>query len=432
MRLQPGQTRVAIFATLGRSLSFRSSIPPLAAAAVLAVGLAGCGRKPPQRPQQTPEAGFVVVKTQTAPLTTELPGRTSPFAISEVRPQVSGIIQQRLFTEGSNVKKGQLLYRIDPAPYRASVNQAKAQLASVEANQASVKLKAERYAELVKIKAVSQQDYDDAEAAYRQSQASVQQARAVLETAQINLGYTDIKAPISGRIGVSALTQGALATAGQAAALTTIQALDPIYVDLTQSTAELLRLQSEVKSGLARKGGDLTARVKLTLEDGSVYPLEGKLQFTGVTEDPASGTVTIRAVFPNPQGTLLPGMFVRARLTEATAPDAILVPQPGVSRDPKGGATVLVVNAQNKAELRPIETGQAVGSNWLVTKGLSPGDRVIVEGLQRIQPGATVRPVPAGAPSSRPAGPRQGPTGGGRTLPPGQGGAAQPPAGPRP
>jgi membrane fusion protein (multidrug efflux system) len=416
LRLQPGQTKGSAFATLGRSLSFRLTIPPLAAAAALAAVLAGCGGKPPQRPQQTPEAGFVVIRTQTAPLVTELPGRTSPFAISEVRPQVSGIIQSRQFTEGSSVTKGQSLYHIDPAPYRAAVNQAKAQLASVEANQATVKLKAERYAELVKIKAVSQQDYDDAEAAYRQSQASVQQARAVLETAQINLGYTDIKAPISGRIGVSALTQGALATAGQAAALTTIQTLDPIYVDLTQSTAELLRLESEVRSGRAKRGGPLSAQVKLTLEDGSAYPLEGKLQFTDVTEDPASGTVTIRAVFPNPQGTLLPGMFVRARLTEAMAPDAILVPQPGVSRDPKGGATVLVINAQNKAELRPIEIGQAVGSNWLVTKGLSPGDRVIVEGLQRVQPGATVRPVPAGSPPSRPRGAPGGPPqqGGGR------------------
>ncbi|MEI9889637.1 MAG: efflux RND transporter periplasmic adaptor subunit [Caulobacteraceae bacterium] len=383
----------------------------------LAVALAGCG-KPPQRPQQTPEAGFVVIKTQAAPLATELPGRTSPFAISEVRPQVSGIIQSRLFTEGSNVRKGQSLYRIDPAPYKAALDQARAQLASVEASQASVKLKAERYGDLVKIKAVSQQDYDDAEAAYRQSQASVLQAKAVLEAAQINLGYTDIKAPISGRVGVSALTQGALATAGQATALTTIQTLDPIYVDVTQSSAELLRLESEVKSGRANRGGALAAQVTLTLEDGSAYPLGGKLQFTDITEDPASGTVTIRAVFPNPQGVLLPGMFVRAKVTEAMAPDAILVPQQGVSRDPKGGATALVIDAQDKAELRPIEIGQAIGADWLVTKGLQPGDRVIVEGLQRIQPGAAVRPVPAGSPPARPralgAGPGGPPQGGAR------------------
>lgn len=398
----------------------RSPNSQLAAALVLgaltlgALTLAACS-KPPQRPQQTPEAGFVVTKTQPAPLTTELPGRTSPFAISEVRPQVGGIILERLFTEGSNVKKGQSLYRIDPATYRATVNSTTAQVASAEANLASVKLKAERYAELVKIKAVSQQDADDAQAAYRQSQASVRQAQAALENAQINLGYTDIKAPISGRIGVSALTQGALATAGQAAALTTIQTLDPIYVDVTQSTAELLRLESELSSGRARRAGPLAAKVRLTLEDGSAYPLEGKLQFTDVTEDPNSGAVTIRAVFPNPQGLLLPGMFVRARIAEAVIPDAILAPQQGVSRDPKGGATVLVINAQNKAELRQIETGQAVGPNWLVTKGLQPGEKVIVEGLQRIQPGMAVRPVPAGSPPSRAGPPRvPGQQGGGR------------------
>jgi membrane fusion protein (multidrug efflux system) len=379
----------------------------VAALSLTGVGLASCGAKPPARPQQTPEAGYVVLKPQAAPLSTELPGRTAPFAISEVRPQVNGIITQRLFTEGSSVRKGQPLYRIDPAPYKAVVDQAKAQLASAEASLASVKAKAERYAELVKIKAVSQQDYDDAQAAYRQGQAGVQQAKAALQTAQINLGYTDIRAPISGRIGVSSLTQGALATAGQAAALTTIQTLDPIYVDVTQSTAELLRLESDIRRGVARKDAPLRAQVQLTLEDGSTYPLQGKLEFTDVTEDPASGAVTIRALFPNPQGLLLPGMFVRAKINEALVPDALLVPQQGVSRDPKGGATVLVVNDQNKAELRNIVTGQAIGANWLVTSGLQPGDKVIVEGLQRIQSGMTVKPVPAGSPSSR-RGPPQG------------------------
>lgn len=393
-------------------MSCRSSIASLAPVVVVAaVALAACG-KPPQRPVQTPEAGFVVVQAQPAALFTELPGRTTPFAISEVRPQVGGIVLSRLFTEGSNVKKGQPLYRIDPAPYKAAVDQARAQLASAEANLATVKAKAERYADLVKIKAVAQQDYDDAEAAFRQGQASVQQAQAALESAQINLGYTDIRAPISGRVGVSAITQGALATAGQTNALTTIQTLDPIYIDVTQSTAELLRLESDIRRGLARKDAPLTAKVQLTLEDGSIYPLEGKLQFTDVTEDPSSGSVTIRAVFPNPQGVLLPGMFVRARINEALDPDAILVPQQGVSRDPKGGATVLVIDEQNKAQLRPITTGEAIGSNWLVTSGLKPGDRVITEGLQRIQAGATVRPVPAGSPPSRPRAPAQ--QGGGR------------------
>jgi membrane fusion protein (multidrug efflux system) len=394
-------------------LSFRTPLPLLASALVLAaIAVAGCG-KPPARPPAVPEAGYVVMKVQAQPLTTELPGRTSPLAISEIRPQVNGIVMQRLFTEGSTVKQGQSLYRIDPAPYRAAVDQAKAQLANVEANLTTVKLKAQRYGDLVKIKAVSQQDYDDAEAAAGQAQASVQQARAALQTAEINLGYTDIKAPISGRIGVSTITQGALATAGQTNALTTIQTLDPIYVDVTQSSAELLRLERDIRTGLAQKDAPLAARVRLTLEDGSTYPLEGKLQFTDVTVDPSSGAVTIRAVFPNPQGTLLPGMFVRAVVTQAVAPDAILVPQQGVSRDPRGAATALVVNDQDKAELRTIEIGQAVGPNWLVTKGLKPGDRVIIEGLQRIQAGAKVRPVPAGSPASRPAGPpRQG--GGGR------------------
>ena len=388
-------------------MNSRVPLPSLALATVLTtlvLSLGACS-KPPQRQAGPPDVGVVTLTAQTVTLKTELPGRTAPYAISEVRPQVSGIVLERLFTEGSNVKKGQPLYRIDPAPYRAAVNQAKAQLANAQANVQSVKLKAERYADLVKIKAVSQQDYDDAAAAYGQAQASVQQAQATLDTAQINLGYTEIRASISGRTGRSDVTQGALATAGQATALTTIQTLDPIYVDVTQSTAELLRLEAELRSGRARRDAPLSAKVQLTLEDGSTYPLDGKLQFTDVTEDPASGTVTIRAVFPNPQGVLLPGMFVRARVPEAMAPNAILAPQQGVSRDPKGGATVLVVNGQNKAELRPIELGQAVGPNWLVTKGLQPGDRMIVEGLQRAQAGKPVHPVPAGSPPTRPSGP---------------------------
>ena len=398
-------------------MPFRPSISSLAPVVVAAAfALAGCGGKPPQRPAQTPEAGYVVMQAQPAPLSTELPGRTSPFAISEVRPQVGGIILKRLFTEGANVRKGQPLFQIDPAPYKAAVDQAKAQLASAQANLVSTKAKAERYGDLVKIKAVAQQDYDDAQAAYLQAEASVQQSKAALEGAQINLGYTDIRAPISGRIGIYALTQGALATAGQTNALTTIQTLDPIYIDVTQSTADLLRLEGEIRSGQARKDAPLSARIKLTLEDGSTYPLEGKLQFTDVTEDPSSGSVTIRAVFPNPQGVLLPGMFVRARLDEALAPNAILVPQQGVTRDPKGGATVFVIDGQNKAQVRPIETGQAIGSSWLVTKGLQPGDRVITEGLQRIQNGVTVRPVPAGSPpAARPQSPASKPAqGGGR------------------
>jgi membrane fusion protein (multidrug efflux system) len=331
---------------------------------------------------------------------------------------VSGVIQARQFTEGSNVKKGQLLYRIDPAPYRAAVDQAKAQLANAEANLVTVKLKAQRYADLVKIKGVAQQDYDDAEAAFGQAAANVQQAKAALEAATINLGYTEIRAPIAGRTGPSAITQGALATAGQANALTTIQTLDPIYVDLTQSTAELLRLEHDLASGRVRKGPGRTVKLRLTLEDGSTYPQEGVLQFTDVTEDPSSGAVILRAVVPNPQGLLLPGMFVRAVVTEAQTPNAILAPQQSVTRNAQGAASVMVIDSQNKAQSRVIEVGPAVGSSWLVTKGLQPGDRVIVEGLQRIQPGMTVRPVPAGSsPKSAPpgqAGQGQTAQGGGR------------------
>ena len=382
-------------------MNSRTPSPFLASALLAAIAVVGCG-KPAARPPQTPEAGYVVIRTQAQALTTELPGRTSPLAISEVRPQVNGIILERLFTEGSTVKKGQSLYRIDPAPYRAAVDQARAQLASVQANMATVKLKSERYADLVKIKAVSQQDYDDARATYLQAEASVQQAKASLQTAQINLGYTDIKAPISGRIGVSAITQGALATAGQASALTIIQTLDPIYVDVTQSSAELLRLERDIKNGLAQKDAPLRAKVRLTLEDGSAYPLEGKLQFSDVTVDPNSGAVTIRAVFPNPQGTLLPGMFVRARVNEAMAPDAILVPQQGVSRDPKGGATVLVVNGQNKVpELRRITGGPGDrGQLALVTRACAARrEGVIVEGLQ-LHPGRRMTVKPGARPAS--------------------------------
>jgi membrane fusion protein (multidrug efflux system) len=370
-----------------------------AALAVLAFSLAGCGKKSPP-PQRTPEVGVVVMKRQTVPLQTELPGRTAPFAISQVRPQINGIIQARLFTEGSNVKAGQVLYRIDPAPYRAAVAQAKAVLANAQANLVAVKLKAERYAELIKTNSASRQDYDDAQAAYGQAMAVVQQDKAALDTAQINLGYTEIKAPISGRIGVSAYTQGALVTSGQTDALTTVQTLDPIYVDLTQSTTELLRLERSIAAGQVQKGGALNAKVRLLLEDGSAYPLDGKLQFTDVTVDQASGAVTLRALFPNPKGTLLPGMFVRAQVVEAVDADGILVPQQGVNRDPKGGASVLVVNAKGEAEARVIEVGQAVGPNWLVIKGLEAGDKVITEGTQKAKAGAPVHAVPAGSPPS--------------------------------
>ena len=365
----------------------------------------------------------MVIRSEPVSLQTELPGRTNPFTVSEVRPQVSGIVLSREFQEGSNVRQGQVLYRIDPATYRAAVAQAQGQLANAEANLTTTRLRAERYADLVKINAVSRQDYDDAAAAYGQARAAVQQSRGALQTAQINLGYTDVRAPISGRIGRSVYTKGALVTANQTDALTTIQQLDPMYVDLSQSSAELLRLRADVARGQVQRGGPLAARVRLMLEDGSTYPLDGRLQFTDVTVDPNSGTVDLRVVVPNPAGVLLPGMYVRAQIVEGVDPAGILAPQQGVTRDPKGDATALVVNAQGKAEQRQLQVVRAIGDKWLVNQGLAPGDRLIVEGLQRVRPGMAVRAVPAGSPA-RPgpangagapgggAGP--GPQGGGR------------------
>ena len=377
--------------------------------AVIAAGLelAACGRPPPP-PRPPVEVGVVVMKPQVVPLQTELPGRTSPYAISQVRPQINGIIQARLFAEGANVRAGQPLYRIDPAPYRAAADQAKGVLASAQANLVTMKLKADRYADLLKADSIARQAYDDAVAAAGQAAASVEQAKAALQSAQINLGYTQIKAPISGRVGRSTYTQGALVTSAQADPLTVIQTLDPIYVDVSQSSAELLRLERDISGGRAQKGGAPSAKVKLVLEDGSIYPLTGRLEFTDVTVDPASGAVTLRAVFPNPKGTLLPGMFVRAQIVEAVHQDGLLVPQQAVVRDPKGAASVFVVDAQGKAQTRPLQLSQTVvGANWLVIGGLAAGDRVITEGLQKVKPGAPVRAVPAGSP------PRSGPPQGG-------------------
>jgi membrane fusion protein (multidrug efflux system) len=408
---QRGQTVASVLSseavltlhTLSKISTTRSAPVILLAAIAAAMGLAACAPHGPPPARPPAEVGVVVMKTQAVPIQTELPGRTSPFAISQVRPQINGIIQARLFQEGATVQAGQVLYRIDPAPYRAAVDQAKGVLASADANLVTLKLKAERLAQLIKTDSIARQDYDDAEAAYGQGVAAVQQDKAALQTAQINLDYTQIRAPITGRIGVSAYTQGALVTSGQTDALSSIQTLDPIYVDLTQSSTELLQLERNIAAGRQSKGA-LSAKVRLLLEDGSTYPLDGKLQFTDVTVDPASGAVTLRALFANPKGVLLPGMYVRAQIVEAVQENGILAPQQGVTRDPKGAATALVVNAQGKAELRQLEIAQAVGADWLVTKGLAAGDRVITEGLQQVQPGAAVRAVPAGsAPTPAPA-----------------------------
>ena len=361
--------------------------------------LTGCGKTQAaaQAPQGAPpEVGVVVVQPQRVSLTMELPGRTSPYLIAEVRPQVSGIIQKRVFTEGSDVKAGQVLYQIDPATYQAAYDSAKAALARADAGVTTIRLKAQRYKDLVKIKAVSQQDYDDADAGLKQSEADVALAKAAVETARINLAYTKVTAPISGRIGRSAVTDGALVTGNQATALATIQHLGSMYVDVTQSSAELLRLKQNLASGLLKTDRTGQALVKLVLEDGSAYPLPGTLKFSEVTVDPSTGSVILRAVFPNPKQTLLPGMFVRAILEEGINENAILVPQRGVTRNPKGEAMVMVVGAQEKVEPRIITVARTVGDNWLVSGGLKAGDRVILEGIQRARPGTPVKSVPFG------------------------------------
>ena len=373
--------------------------------------LTGCGKnqaavKAPQ--SGPPEVGVVVVQPQRVSLTMELPGRTSPSLIAEVRPQVSGIVQKRIFTEGSDVKAGQVLYHIDPATYQAAYDSAKAALARAEASVATVRLKAQRYKDLVKIKAVSQQDYDDADAALKQSEADVAFAKAAVETARINLAYTKVVAPISGRIGRSTVTDGALVTGNQTTALATIQQLGSMYVDVTQSSAELLRLKQNLASGLLKTDRTGQARVKLMLEDGSAYPLPGALKFSEVTVDQSTGSVILRAIFPNPKQTLLPGMFVRAILEEGINENAILVPQRGVTRNPKGDAMVMVVGAEEKVEPRVITVARTVGDNWLVSGGLKAGDRVILEGIQKARPGTPVKSVPFGsAPAAQPAGSSQ-------------------------
>lgn len=358
--------------------------------------LSGCGQPAnSEAAAAAPDVGIVEIRTQAITLTTELSGRTSAFQVSEVRPQVGGIIQKRLFVEGADVKAGQALYQIDPASYQATYDSARASLAKAEASLISIRNKASRYEELVAIKAVSQQENDDSQAALKQAQADVAAARAALETARINLAYSRVTSPIAGRIGRSSVTPGALVTTGQAAALATVQQLDTIYVDVTQSSADLLRLRRDLASGQLKTAGANQAAVKLILEDGSTYPLAGKLQFSDVTVDQSTGSITLRAVFPNPGGELLPGMYVRAVLEEGAEEQAILAPQQGVTRDTKGNPTALVVGPDNKVELRVLKTRRTIGDKWLVSEGLKAGDKLIVDGLQRIAPGATVNPVPA-------------------------------------
>lgn len=362
----------------------------LGAAAAVAAMVAGCGGKqagPAQGgAQQAPEVAVFTVAPQALAMSTELPGRTAAYQVAEVRPQVGGLIQKRLFTEGADVKAGVQLYQIDAAIYEAAFNSAKANLAKAKANLAAATPKVARYKELVAIEGVSRQDYDDAVAAHEQAKAEVEAAQAAVDSARINVDYTKVASPISGRISRSNVTPGALVTAGQATALTTVQQLDPIYVDVTQSSEELLRLKREMESGSLKKG-DGQAAVTLLLADGSKYALPGKLQFSDVSVDPGTGNVTLRALFPNPKHDLLPGMFVRAVLETGVSEQAIAVPLMGVTRNPKGEATALVLNKEGKVEQRVLQTGGTIGDKWLVKSGLVAGDRVIVEGLQKVKPG---------------------------------------------
>lgn len=366
--------------------------------AIAALGvyvLTACGSKTPATPAVPPpvEVGVIKVTVSAAQIQSELPGRTTAFRLAEVRPQVSGIIQKRLFTEGAEIKAGTQLYQIDPATYQAALSTARAELARAEANFAAAKARENRYKNLLATKAISQQDYDDALAAMGQANANLAAGKASVETANINLKYTKVIAPISGVIGKSSVTEGALVAAGQSQVLATIQQLDPIYIDVSQSADEMLNLRRQMMSG--KIAADKQAKVKLVLNDGSNYNQEGTLQFAGVGVSESTGTVVLRALFPNPDRLLLPGMFVRTQLQEGIRANAILVPQQGVTRDRSGNATALVVNKDNKVEIKQIKISRAVGDKWLVEEGLAVGDQLIVEGLQKVKPGAAAKAVPA-------------------------------------
>ncbi|NSW84707.1 MAG: efflux RND transporter periplasmic adaptor subunit [Syntrophobacteraceae bacterium] len=358
--------------------------------------LGGCDRGHGQQQPASapvPEVAIVTIEPQRVELTTELPGRTSAYLVAEVRPQVNGIIQKRRFREGSDVKGGDLLYQIDPAPFQVAYDSAKASLAKAQANLPSIRSKAERYKELLVDRAVSRQDYDDVTAAVAQALAEIEYWKAAVEAARINLGYTRVTAPISGRIGRSSVTDGALVTAYQAASLATIQQLDPIYVDVTQSSAELLRLKRHLEAGRLSADGENGKKVHVLLEDGTPYPLEGVMQFRDVSVDPATGSYTVRIVVPNPEHLLLPGMFVRAVVQEGIAEQAILAPQQGIGRNPKGEPVALIVDESGTVQQRILTLDRAIGDKWLVTSGLSAGDRLIVEGMLNVRPGGVVKAV---------------------------------------
>lgn len=359
-------------------MQLKPAVSALVSAVALAALLSGCQKNEEAAPPaQAPKVGVVTLQQQPFTLTSELPGRTSAFRVAEVRPQVNGIILKRLFKEGSDVKAGQQLYQIDPSVYEAN-------LANAQADVQATRSLAGRYKQLIDEQAVSKQEYDDAN-------AKRLQAEAALKSAQIDLRYTKVLAPISGRIGRSAVTEGALVNSGQSNAMATIQQLDPIYVDVTQSTAELLKLRRDLENGQLQRAGENAAKVQLVLEDGSLYAQEGRLEFSEVSVDETTGSVTLRALFPNPDHVLLPGMFVHARLQAGVNEKAILAPQQGVTRDIKGNPTAMVVNQQNKVEQRQLKASRTVGNDWLIEEGLNPGDRLITEGLQYVRPGVEVQ-----------------------------------------
>ncbi|HYE47779.1 MAG TPA: efflux RND transporter periplasmic adaptor subunit [Caulobacter sp.] len=381
--------------------TFHAGVVALALAAV-ALTACGDGKAAAQNPGDRPvSVGFLVAAAEPVVLTQELSGRTSAILVAEVRPQVSGVVKARYFTEGGLVRAGQTLYQIDPATYQAAYDSARAGLAQAEAARDSARLKAERFATLAESGAVSKQDNDDAQSAFRQATANVAAQKAAVDAARINLNFTRVPAPISGRIGKSTVTPGALVTAAQPEALATVQKLDMVYVDLTQSSNDLMKLRRQFANGQLDQAA--TAEVTLILEDGTEYPIKGRLAFSDVTVDPGTGSVTLRAVFPNPDGQLLPGMYVRARLASGVAGQAFLVPQTAVTRDAKGAASVLVVGPDGKAQTRPVTADQTKGDRWVVTAGLKPGDRIIVEGLQSVRPGAQVNAQPAGKTPARAA-----------------------------
>lgn len=382
--------------------------PALLAAVTATLALVACGKAPapggmPPGAGGPPEVGVITVQLQTVAITSELSGRTVANVIAEIRPQIGGIVQSRSFREGGEVKAGEQLYQIDPAVYQANHESAKAGLAKAEANLVTVRLKAERYRELLSAKAVSQQAVDDIQASLKQAEADVAASKASAELARINLAYTRVVSPISGRIGKSEVTQGALVTANQTAALATVQQLDPINVDVTQSSTEMMQMKRALEAGSLKSAGPDKAKVKLLLDDGSFYPLEGKMTFSEATVDAGTGTVTLRATFPNPKRELLPGMYVRAVVEQGVKEQAIVVPQQGVSHDPQGRALGMVVNAEGKVEPRVLKTERAIGNQWLVSEGLKAGDQLIVEGLQKARPGTPVKAVPAGT-KAAPAG----------------------------